>query len=64
MNDKKYLSQKEVARILGVKVKTLNHWRCTKRHRIPFVKLGSVILYPTAEFFGWLKSHSSNLILD
>ena len=62
--NKNYLNQKEVADILGVKVKTLNHWRAVKRHKIPFIKMGRVILYPEQSFYAWLESHGQNLDRD
>jgi excisionase family DNA binding protein len=58
--NKKYLNQQEVADILGVKVKTLNHWRAVKRHNIPFIKMGRIILYPTALFYQWLEIKIQN----
>lgn len=64
MTDKKqneYLTQKQVAEVLDVKVSTLNFWRCTGRHEIPYCKLGRVILYPSGAFYSWLSSHTSNL---
>tara|TARA_Y100000588_G_C14122938_1_gene868092 strand:+ start:383 stop:592 length:210 start_codon:yes stop_codon:yes gene_type:complete len=60
-NQTRYLTQKQVAEILSIKVSTLNFWRCTGKHEIPYCKLGRVILYPSDLFYEWLKSHSSNL---
>lgn len=58
--EKKYLTQKEVSKILNIQVQTLNHWRCTNKHIIPYIKLGRVILYPLDQFYEWLNSNSLN----
>ena len=55
-NSIQYLTQKEVSKILDVKVTTLNSWRCSKKYEIPHIKLGRVILYPYIEFHEWLES--------
>ena len=63
MNEnKKYLNQKEVAEILGVKITTINRWRTIKRFReMPHLKIGNrIILYPKKEFFAWLKKQGSS----
>lgn len=61
MFDNEYFTQKEVADIIGVKVPTLNHWRCVKRYKIPYVKLGRIILYPKDAFNGWLAKYARNI---
>lgn len=58
---KRYLTQKQVADILGVKVATLNYWRCIGKHDIPFAKIGRVILYPYTEFYAWLGGKCLNM---
>ncbi len=58
---KKYLTQKQVADILGVKVTSLNHWRAVQRYNIPYIKKGRIILYPETEFYNWLESDSYNM---
>ncbi|MCT4574880.1 MAG: helix-turn-helix domain-containing protein [Alphaproteobacteria bacterium] len=62
-NNKKYLTQQEVAQILNVQSKTITHWRAMKNEKIKdlkYIKLGRVILYPEQEFFQWLDSHMQN----
>lgn len=59
LNQTKYLTQKEVSKILDVKVTTLNSWRCSRKYNIPYIKLGRVILYPSVEFYAWLESFTS-----
>lgn len=56
-----YLSQQEVSNILNVKIETLNHWRCIKRYKIPYIKLGRVILYPQTAFIDWLNTYGQNI---
>lgn len=54
-----YLTQKEVAEILGIKLSTLNHHRCIKAkgwENLPYIKLGKIIRYPREEFFNWFNS--------
>ena len=54
-----YLTQKEVAEILGIKLSTLNHHRCIKAkgwEDLPYIKLGKIIRYPREEFFNWFNS--------
>lgn len=57
LHENDFLNQKEVSAILGVKVITLNHWRCIKRYNIPYIKIGRVILYPEQEFKVWLNQY-------
>ena len=35
----------EVSKIIGVDVKTLAVWRCTKRYALPFCKIGRSVMY-------------------
>lgn len=39
------LSRKEAAIILGVEPGTLAVWACTKRHNLPYVKIGRYVKY-------------------
>ena len=39
------LTAEETAEILGVKPQTLAVWRCAKRYRLPYLKLGRSIRY-------------------
>ena len=39
------LNSDQVAEILGVKVDTLGYWRCTGRYRLPYVKVGRLVMY-------------------
>jgi excisionase family DNA binding protein len=39
------LTAEETAEILGVKPQTLAVWRCAKRYKLPYVKLGRTVRY-------------------
>lgn len=39
------LTRKEAAEILGVKERTLTHWKCVGRYNLPYVKIGRLIKY-------------------
>ena len=39
------LTPKQVSRILGISVETLNVWRATKRYNLPYVKTGRLVRY-------------------
>lgn len=56
-----YLTQKEVADILKIKVACLNQWRSNKKVDIPYIKVNNIILYPEDAFYNWLNSHSHNV---
>lgn len=56
-----YLTQKEVAEILKIKVACLNQWRSSKKVDIPYIKVNNIILYPEEGFYNWLNSHSYNI---
>lgn len=50
------LAPPEAAEYLGVKVDTLASWRCTKAHRIPYLKIGRLIYYRRPDLDRWLDS--------
>lgn len=39
------LTAEEAAEILGVKPQTLAVWRCAKRYRLPYLKIGRTVRY-------------------
>jgi len=51
-----FLSTKEVARILNLSVRTLISYR--EKGIIPFVRIGSSILYPVDRLKNYLSSHT------
>lgn len=50
-----YIDERAAAKKLGRSVRTLRQWR-QRRCGPPFVKAGSLILYPEAGFPIWLKA--------
>ncbi len=39
------LNNNQAAAYIGVTPRTLEVWRCTKRHQIPFIKVGRLVKY-------------------
>lgn len=39
------MTRKEAAAYLGVAPSTLAVWGCTKRYKLPFIKVGSIVQY-------------------
>ena len=50
------LTTDEAAAYLGVKPGTLEVWRCVKRHRIPYLKIGRLVKYRRVDLDVWLKT--------
>jgi excisionase family DNA binding protein len=48
-NKDRLLSSKEAAEFLNVGRNTLDIWRCTKRHALPYVKVGRLVKYRMAD---------------
>jgi len=46
----------EAAAYIGVKSRTLHNWRCQKRFKIPYLKLGRKVLYRKIDLDAWLAS--------
>lgn len=46
------------AQILDVTPGTLQVWRSTGRHSIPFVKVGRNVRYRRTDLEAWLRSHT------
>jgi excisionase family DNA binding protein len=49
------LTTEQAAAYLGVNPRTLEVWRCTKRHAIPYIKVGRLVKYRKAELDLWLS---------
>ena len=43
---------------IGVKGGTLEVWRSTKRHEIPFIKVGRLVKYRRSDLDKWLASRT------
>lgn len=39
------LTNDQAAEYIGVTPRTLEVWRCTKRHQIPYIKVGRLVKY-------------------
>ena len=52
------LTSTEAANILGVTDGTLAVWRCTKRYRLPFVKVGRKIFYRCEDVKAFVESRT------
>lgn len=52
------LSTTDAASYLGITTGTLNVWRCTKRHLIPYIKVGRLVKYRKADLDNWLESRT------
>jgi excisionase family DNA binding protein len=52
------LNTEQAAAYLGVTSRTLEVWRCTKRHAIPYIKVGRLVKYRKAELDHWLAQQT------
>ncbi len=52
------LTTTEAAEFLGVKPSSLTVWRCTRKVKIPFVRIGANVRYRTRDLEKFLESHS------
>lgn len=50
------LDTKQAANYLGVTPRTLEVWRCVKRHDIPYIKVGRLVKYRQGDLDTWLES--------
>jgi hypothetical protein len=53
---KKYLDTVEAAAYLGKQPATLVIWRCTKRYKLPYAKIGGAVRYEEADLIAFLES--------
>lgn len=54
---KETLSNSEAAALLGCTPKTLEVWRCTRRVRIPYCKVGRRVVYRRADLEAFLEAN-------
>lgn len=52
------LDTEQAAAYIGVTPRTLEVWRCVKRHSIPYVKVGRLVKYRLADLNAWLESRT------
>ena len=55
------VNEKEAASILDLAPGTLSVWRCTKRYKIPFIKVGRLVRYRRSELDTWLESRTQDV---
>ncbi len=51
----------EAAVVLDVTPGTLEVWRSTRRHNLPFVKVGRLVRYRRSDLVAWLESRTVGL---
>ena len=52
------LSTREAAEYLGVRVHSLEVWRCNGRYFIPYVKIGRLVKYKRLDLDAWIASRT------
>ncbi len=50
------LTRDQAAAYLGIAVQTLAVWTCTRRHDLPFIKVGRSVRYRKSDLDAWLES--------
>lgn len=55
LNGEKFLSNRDVCRMLHVSSRTLQDWR--DAGKIPFIQIKGKILYKQSEIFQWIDKH-------
>lgn len=58
------LTNDEAAAYLGIQSQTLALWRSTKRHTIPYVRVGRSIRYRQSDLDRWLATRTVGTIDD
>jgi len=62
--NKSLLSNTQAAEHLGIEPGTLEVWRCTKRHVIPYIKAGRLVKYRKVDLDAWLESRIVGVIVE
>lgn len=55
------LNRTQAAEYLGVTAATLAVWACTKRYKLPFVKIGRLVKYRRSDLETFINERSVNL---
>jgi excisionase family DNA binding protein len=58
MANHELLSTQDAADYLGAQPHTLEIWRATGRHKIPFIKVGRLVRYRGADLDAWLATRT------
>lgn len=48
------IDEKAASAVLGVRPSTLANWRTTGRYSLPFLKMGRLVRYRTADLAAWI----------
>ena len=51
-------SREQAAAYLGVTIGTLGVWACTKRYKLPYVKIGRSVKYRKSDLDDFISSHT------
>lgn len=57
----KLINTFEASNILGVTIETLNVWRCTKRYPLPYVKIGSKVMYKIDDINEFIQNQTVDI---
>jgi len=57
LNDDVIVTPQEAADLLRTPVKTLEKWRSTGEHNIPYLKIGRNVRYRTIDLKVWVEAH-------
>jgi excisionase family DNA binding protein len=55
----KLLTPQDVSEVLGVTTKTLDVWRCTKRYKLRFIKVGRRVMYRAQDVQEFIENRLS-----
>jgi len=55
------LNSKQVSNLLGVSIQTLAIWRCNKRYRLKYIKVGRYVRYRYADVMEFVDSRTISL---
>lgn len=60
-NNAEMLNVQQAAQAIGVAVATLNCWRQTGRHALPYVKIGHLVRYRPNDIEAWLNKRTAHI---
>ena len=52
------LDTTQAASYIGVRPNTLTNWRCTKRQKIPYIKVGERVCYKASDLDEYLRKQT------
>lgn len=62
INKRDLMKPEEAAEYLRVSARSLNKWRSTGEHNVPYRKLGKSVLYSRVDLDAYLANHSYNSV--